>query len=163
MQERSTVADSVSASPIASVPAPAAAVDRVQSTAYDPFAARRTSSRKLVQAVYLLFGVIVVHHPYESFEVVVAFRFVLRALGASPEAGFAQAIYGVTALLVVPFQGLFGASPAGNGSVLEVPSLVALVVYPLVAWGLAKALWLVYGETRSATTTASDSVHTQIR
>ncbi len=154
MQERSTVADSVSASPIASVPAPAAAVDRVQSTAYDPFAARRTSSRKLVQAVYLLFGVI---------EVVVAFRFVLRALGASPEAGFAQAIYGVTALLVVPFQGLFGASPAGNGSVLEVPSLVALVVYPLVAWGLAKALWLVYGETRSATTTASDSVHTQIR
>ena len=134
-----------------SAPAPAAAVDRTSATAYDPYAGRRHASYRLVQAIYLVFGLI---------EALVVIRLALRALGANPDAGFAQFIYGVTAPLVAPFAGLFG-NPHAGGAVLELHSIVALVVYALVAWLLGKITWLLFGETRSAVTTASTSVETR--
>src|ERR671933_974512 len=109
-----------------STPAPATAVDRTAATAYDPYAGRRHAAYRLVQAIYLVFGIV---------EALIAIRFVLRALGANPDAGFAQLVYGLTAPLVAPFVGLFG-SPQAGGSVLELQSIVALVVYALLAWGL---------------------------
>src|SRR5918912_3355348 len=130
---------------------PAAAGDRTAATAYDPYAGRRHGAHRLVQAIYLVFGII---------EALIAIRLVLRALGANADAGFAQFIYGVTAPLVAPFAGLFG-NPQAGGSVLELHSIVALVVYALVAWGLGKLAWLLFGETRSAVTTTSSSVETR--
>jgi hypothetical protein len=55
---------------------------------------------------------------------------------------------------------LFG-NPQSGGSVLELHSIVALVVYALVAWLLAKLVWLLVGETRSAVSTSSTSVETR--
>ena len=130
---------------------PAAAVDRTTGTAYDPYAGRRQAGYRLVQAVYLVFGVI---------ETLIVIRIVLRALGANSQAGFAQFIYGVTAPLVAPFAGLFG-NPQAGGAVLEVHSIVALIVYALLAWLIAKLVWLLVGETRSAVTTTSTSVDTR--
>ena len=130
---------------------PRADVDRREAVAYDPYAERRVVSYRLVQAIYLVFGVI---------EGLIAIRFVLRALGANSGASFAQFIYGVTAPLVAPFVGLFG-SPAANGNVLELNSIVALLVYGLLAWVLAKLVWILAGESRSAVTTRSTSVDTR--
>ena len=130
-----------------------AAVDQTEAVAYDPYAGRRASSFKLVQAIYLVFGVIVG---------LIAIRFVLRALGASSDAGFAQFIYGITAPLIAPFTGLFG-NPQAGGSVLELHSMVAFVVYVLLAWLLAKLAWLLVGETRSAVKTTATSVDTRAR
>ena len=135
---------------LTSTPIPSASVDQVRATTYDPFAARRQGSNKLIQAVYLIFGVI---------EALLLIRFVLRALGANPEAGFAQFIYGVTAVLVAPFVGLFG-TPQAGGSALELSTLVALVVYPLLGWLIAKLLWLAIGERRAGTVVAADSTRT---
>jgi len=132
-------------------PAPATAVDRTAATAYDPYAGRRQAAYRLVQVIYLIFGII---------EALIAIRVVLRLLGANPDAGFAQLIYGLTAPLAAPFAGLFGNSQAG-GSVLELHSIVALVVYALVARLLGKLVWLLFGETRSAVTTTSSSVETR--
>ncbi len=63
--------------------APAAAVDRTATTAYDPYAGRRRATYRLIQAVYLVFGVI---------EALIAIRLVLRLLDANANAGFAQFI-----------------------------------------------------------------------
>jgi uncharacterized protein YggT (Ycf19 family) len=134
-----------------STPPPSTSVDRSVATAYDPYAGRRQVAARLVQAVYLIFGII---------EALILIRIVLRALGANPNAGFAQLIYGLTAPLVAPFAGLFG-NPQAGGSVLELHSIVALVVYALIAWLLAKLVWLVFGESRSAVTTTSSSVDTR--
>ena len=136
---------------VVTTPAPATAVDRTAATAYDPYAGRRHAAYRLVQAIYLIFGII---------EALVAIRLVLRALGANPDAGFAQLIYGLTAPLIAPFAGLFG-NPQAGGSVLELHSIVALVVYALVAWLLGKLVWLLFGETRSAVTTTSSSFETR--
>ena len=131
---------------------PVAAVDRTTATAYDPYAERRQAGYRLMQAIYLIFGII---------EGLLVIRVVLRALGANPTAGFAQFVYGVTAPLLAPFVGLFG-SPQAGGSVLEIYSIVALVVYALVAWLLARVAWLVFGESRSAVATSTSSVEPRV-
>jgi uncharacterized membrane protein len=136
--------------PATSTPAIEATAPRAaqtESTIADPYAGRRESAYKLQQGIYILFGLV---------EVLLALRFVLRLLGANAQAGFAQLIYGVTGPLVVPFQGLFGTFQS-DSSVLESVSLVALVVYALVAWLVVKLAWLAFGETRSATATTTRS------
>ena len=138
-------------SDVVTTPAPAAAVDRTGATAYDPFSGRRQAAYRLVQAIYLVFAVI---------EALIAIRVILRALGANSQAGFAEFVYGLSAPLVAPFAGLFG-NPQAGGSVLELHSIVAFIVYALVAWLLGKLVWLLVGETRSAVTTASTSVETR--
>jgi hypothetical protein len=128
--------------------APRADLDRVESVAYDPYESRRAAAYRLSALVYWVFGLI---------EGLIAIRFVLKALGANPSAGFAQFIYGVTAPLVAPFFGLFG-NPTSQGSVLELNSLIALIVYALLGWGLARLVWILAGETRSAVKTRSTQI-----
>jgi hypothetical protein len=132
-------------------PAPAAAVDRTAVTAYDPYATRRHSAWRLVQAIYLVFGIV---------EALIAIRLVLHALGANAGAGFAQLVYGLSAPLVAPFAGLFGNPQAGT-SVLELHSIVALIVYALLAWLIGRLVWLMVGESRSAIRTTATSVETR--
>jgi hypothetical protein len=131
---------------------PRSDMDRVEAVAYDPFESRRLAAYRITQLVYWVFGLI---------EGLIAIRFVLRALGANPSAGFAQFIYGITGPLVAPFYGLFG-NPATQGSVLELNSIVALIVYALLAWLLAKLVWILAGETRSAIKTRSTQIDSRI-
>jgi YggT family protein len=137
---------------VRSVARPKAEVERVESVAYDPFANRRLAAYRVTQMIYWIFGLI---------EGLIAIRFVLKALGANPSAGFAQFIYGVTAPLVAPFYGLFG-NPAAQGSVLELHSLVALIVYGLLAWLLGKLAWILVGDTRSAIKTRSTEIDSRV-
>ena len=133
------------------VPA-AAAVDEVHATAYDPYADRRRSSHRLVQGIWLLFGIV---------EGLLAMRFILKLLGANESAGFASFIYGASAPFVAPFNNLF-ANPGSGGSILELTTLVALVVYMLIAWLVVKVLWLLAGESRSATRTVSSATRARV-
>ena len=129
-------------------PTPTVATDRTEATTYDPYAGRRAQSLKITRSIYLLFGLI---------EALLLIRFVLKALGANPSAGFAQFIYGITAPLVLPFYGMFG-NPSAQGSVLELHSIVALIVYGLCAWLLGRLVWILVGETRSAVHTHSTEI-----
>lgn len=70
--------------------------------------------------------------------VLLGFRFVLGVLGANPSNAFAGFINGVTGAFTAPFFGLFGYSAPNGVSHLEIYTLVAMAVYALVAWGLAK-------------------------
>jgi hypothetical protein len=94
---------------------------------------RAWSVYRASQIVYLVLGVL---------ESLIAIRLVLRLLGANPEAGFTSLIYGVTAPFVAPFTGVFP-NPAGFGSVLELSSVLALVVYPLLAWAIVRLIHLI--------------------
>lgn len=118
----------------------------VDSVAYDPYEGRRLAAYRLTQLVYWVFGLV---------EGLIAIRLILKALGANPSAGFSEFIYGITAPLVAPFMGLFS-NPAYQNSVLELSSIVALVVYALVAWLIGRLVWILVGETRSA-------IHTHAR
>jgi hypothetical protein len=106
----------------------------------------------LVQAIWLVFGVV---------EGLIAIRFVLMLLGANPAAGFAQLVYGTTAPLVAPFVGLFG-TPRTGASAFELHSIVAMVVYFMLAWVLVRLAWLLLGETRRAVATSAEAVEHRV-
>ena len=133
---------------------PNVSTDRTEATTYDPYAGRRALSVKITRAIYLIFGLI---------EALLAIRFVLKALGANAEAGFAQLVYGVTGPLIAPFRGLFGTPQTASGAVLEVHTLIALVIYVLVAWLVVRGAWLAFGEGRSASVARTDTVQTRAR
>jgi len=70
-------------------------------------------------------------------------RFALLLLGANEASGFVRLIYGLSRPFVLPFQGIFG-EPVLGASVLEWASLVGIIVYALVAYGLARLIELIY-------------------
>lgn len=80
------------------------------------------------QIVWFLLGIV---------EVLLAFRFVLKLLGANAGAGFSSFIYNVSYVLVAPFLAVFRTSQV-QGSVLEWATLLAMFVYLVVAWGIIK-------------------------
>jgi uncharacterized protein YggT (Ycf19 family) len=140
--------DVVATEAVTREPAATRAAEQQRVVRYDPYAGRRGASAKLVQLVWLVFGVV---------EALIVIRFALKLLGANPNADFARLVDGVTAPLLAPFVGLFG-TPRLGGSVFESHALVALVVYLLLAWVLARLVWLLAGETRSAVTTTASTV-----
>lgn len=72
-------------------------------------------------------------------EALLAFRFILKLLGAQATAGFTSFIYGITRPFVAPFMNVFGITPV-VGNVLEWTTLLAMLVYWLIAWGISRLL-----------------------
>lgn len=74
-------------------------------------------------------------------EIVLAFRFVLKLLGANPDAGFSKLVYGISSPFASPFLSIFRASTnkgVETASSLEWSTLVAAFVYLVIAWGIMK-------------------------
>lgn len=72
-------------------------------------------------------------------EILLAFRFILKLLGANPTAGFSSFIYGVTYIFTAPFLSVFGMSKVA-GSIFEWTTLLAILVYGIIAFGIIKLL-----------------------
>lgn len=70
-----------------------------------------------------------------------AARVLLYLFGANQGSGFVDFIYAVSWVFAAPFYGIFP-QPEYGRSVLDSASLVAIVVYALVAWGVAKLFTL---------------------
>ena len=104
-------------------------------------AARRSADvSRAKQIIYFIFGAI---------EALLAVRFVLLVLGANEASGFVRLIYALSRPFALPFQGIFG-EPALGASVLEWASLVGIIVYALVAYGLARLVELIYARPTRA-------------
>jgi len=72
-------------------------------------------------------------------EALLFFRLFLKLFGADPSAGFTSAIYTMTAPLVAPFVSVFHITSI-QGSVFEWTTLLAALVYGIVAMGIVKLL-----------------------
>lgn len=70
---------------------------------------------------------------------IIALRFIFLLLGANRDAAFTDFIYSLSAPFVAPFVGIFG-EPVYGTAVFEISSLLAIVIYLLIAWGIAKLL-----------------------
>jgi uncharacterized protein YggT (Ycf19 family) len=95
---------------------------------------RRTIVSRVSQFVWLIVAIIVV---------LLAFRFALMLLAANPANTFASIIYNVTNVLVAPFATLLNTP----GSVVDVASIVAMVVYILAAWVLLQLFRILFDDT----------------
>lgn len=80
----------------------------------------------------------------------IAFRFVLMLIAANPASGFANFIYRLTDIFVGPFMGMTAAPNLAGGSVVDVASLFALVVYPLLTWVIVWLIRILFTSPRQA-------------
>lgn len=83
--------------------------------------------------INLVFGIILT---------LLALRFVLRLLGANPANDFANFVYGLSQPLVAPFFGLFRYQAELSTRNFELATLIALVVYALIAGLLTRVLFV---------------------
>ncbi|MEO8065575.1 MAG: YggT family protein [Candidatus Doudnabacteria bacterium] len=91
-------------------------------------------------------GTQVVWYILAILEALLLFRFVLKLLAANPQAGFSSFIYAITAPFAAPFLSVFKISQV-EGNILEWTTLLAMLVYWLVAWGIIRLF--VMGKTVS--------------
>lgn len=82
------------------------------------------------QVVWYILGIL---------EALLAFRFVLKLLGANAGAGFTYFIYSVTYPFAAPFLAVFRTSRV-SGSVFEWTTLLAMIVYWLLAVAIIRLL-----------------------
>jgi len=85
--------------------------------------------------------------PFLFIEAVLGLRVVFKLIGVNTANPFATLLYSVTAFLVAPFAGLFG-SPALGNMVLEISTIIAMIVYLLIAWGLERIVYVLFYRPR---------------
>jgi hypothetical protein len=70
-------------------------------------------------------------------EILLAFRFVLKLLGANAAAGFTDFIYSVTYVFAAPFLNVFNITRVA-GATVEWTTILAMFVYWVLAMGIIK-------------------------
>jgi hypothetical protein len=114
--------------------------DNTNPTATTPVQSKATGSQSVEYLIYFLFGVL---------EILLAFRFVLKLLGASASSSFVNLIYGLSGVFTFPFEGIFRmwfGQGSETTSVFEPATLVAIIVYAIVAWGIVMLIRIFSGE-----------------
>ena len=69
-------------------------------------------------------------------------RLVLLMLAANQGNPFVDLVYAISGFFAWPFFGIFGYQPTYGEFTFEISTVVAIAVYALVAWGLARAFTL---------------------
>lgn len=86
------------------------------------------------QVIWYILGVI---------EFLLAFRMTLKALNANPLNAFTSLIYSLSNPLATPFRSIFGITATTQGNYFEWSTIVAAIVYALVAFGIVELMQLV--------------------
>ena len=107
-------------------PAPAP-VEHVSVTEHNPY------NFRAVAVVGFIVGVV---------DIFIAARFLGKLFGASAQSAFVNFIYQVSAPMVAPFTGIFG-DTGSKTNTFETASLVAIVVYAVIGWGLVVLIRIV--------------------
>ena len=103
-----------------------------------------TSYQTIEYLIYFFFG---------ALEILLVFRLILRLTGANSFSAFVGLIYGITGVFIIPFQGIFHQATAAGvetTAVLEPSTLVAIVVYAVLAVGIVKLLRILSGKKQQA-------------
>lgn len=67
-------------------------------------------------------------------------RIILLLLAANQGNGFVEFIYSVSNVFASPFYGVFSYTPHYGHFYFEISSVVAIIVYALIAWGISELL-----------------------
>jgi len=103
----------------------------------------REAIYKVTQFIWLLFG---------SLEALMGIRVILMLIGANPATPFTAFVYALSELFLWPFRNIV-ANPAFGSAVLEITSLIAMIVYPLVGWAIVRLIWVLFYRSPSSRVT----------
>lgn len=103
-----------------------------------------TSYQTIEYLIYFIFG---------ALDILLVFRLILKLMGANGYSSFVGLLYNITGIFVMPFQGIFQQA-TGQGAVttavLEPATIIAIVVYAVLAVGFVKLLRILSGKKQQA-------------
>ena len=94
---------------------------------------------RIVNIVYFLFG---------ALQLLLVVRVVLHLIGANAGNGFASFINGLSAPFVVLFASLLQNPVLSTTAVLEITTIIAIIVYAILAWLVGRMVWLALSRPR---------------
>lgn len=115
----------------------------VRTTEHEAGREQRVTTFKITQLIWLLLGIL---------EAVLALRFIFKLVGVNAANPFATLLYNVTGLFVAPFASLTGA-PAAGSMVFEFSTIIAMIVYLLIAWALERIVYVLLYRPRGPVST----------
>jgi hypothetical protein len=110
----------------------------VRTTQSEEGRGQRYATFKATQLIWLLLTLL---------EAVLALRVVFKLIGVNGANPFATLLYGFTSFFVAPFASLTGA-PSAGGMVLEISTIIAMIVYLLIAWALERIVYVLFYRPR---------------
>ena len=116
--------------------------DEVASTPVN--AGEVSGTQTAARLIYFLLGIL---------EVLLAFRLIFKLAGASPGSFFVNAIYSLTGIFIMPFRGIFRqavTTGVETTAILEPATVVAIIVYAVLAWGIVALVRIISGERKEA-------------
>lgn len=102
--------------------------------------ANATDTQTVNRLIYFLFG---------ALEILLVFRLLFKLAGASHGSYFVNLIYSLSGIFVAPFFGIFRSATATGvetTAVLEPATIVAILVYAVVAWGIVALVRILSGK-----------------
>ena len=108
-----------------------------------PVKGEATDSQTIEYFVYFIFG---------ALDILLVFRLVLKLLGANLSSYFVGLVYNISGIFILPFEGIFRrgiTQGLETASVLEPSTLVAIIVYAIIAWGIVKLVRILSGEQQA--------------
>ncbi len=115
----------------------------VEHVVEDGAAAQRSFTYQVTGLLWLMFG---------ALESLLALRLILKLLAANPDNPFARLVYGLSDMFVWPFIGLT-VTPSAAGIVVEIHTIIAMVVYAMLAWLVISVVrLLLYRRTERSVT-----------
>jgi hypothetical protein len=108
-----------------------------------PVKRQATDSQTYEYLVYYLFG---------ALDILLAFRIVLKLLGASTASYFVKFVYSLSRIFIMPFEGIFRkgfTEGLETTSVVEPATLIAIIVYAIIAVGIVKLIRISSGEEQT--------------
>lgn len=106
----------------------------------NPTKSGASDSETIEYMIYFFFGTI---------EIILAFRVILKAAGASMGSAFVNMIYFISRIFVAPFEGIFHrwfTQGLETTAVFEPSTLIAIAVYAVLAWGIVRFVRISSGE-----------------
>jgi uncharacterized protein YggT (Ycf19 family) len=120
----------------------------VRTTEHEQGREQRAATFKATQMIWLLLGLL---------EAAIGLRVIFKLIAVNGANPFATFLYGMTNFFVAPFASLAKA-PATGGMVLEISSIIAMIVYFLIAWGLERIVNVVFYRPRGAVSVRQTTV-----
>jgi uncharacterized protein YggT (Ycf19 family) len=102
----------------------------------------RANIRYWTRAIaYFLLGVL---------EVILLLRLIFRLFGANEDSSFITFLYTLSHPFVTAFNGIFNDQTLGKYGVFEFSTLIAMVVYALIIWGLVSLVNVIFAPIQTS-------------
>ena len=80
---------------------------------------------------------------------------ILLLIGANPASVFVALVYQLSDLFLWPFRAIV-ANPSFANHVLEITSIIAMIVYPLIGWAIVRLVWVLFYRAPTSEVTTYD-------